>query len=84
MKYSAYGVGSYDSQSQYFQYVDILNLTVEKILYNIEAAAAEVVGSTPTWSMFINLVNYGIEFGSFLDSCRTECLAMPMRGQGEL
>ena len=48
MKYSAYGVGSYDSQSQYFPYVDILNLTVEKIPYNIEAAAAEIVASTPT------------------------------------
>ena len=52
MKYSAYGVGSYDSQSQYFPYVDILNLTVEKIPYNIEAAAAEVVGSTPTRSIY--------------------------------
>ena len=51
MKYSAYGVGSYDSQSQYFPYVDILNLTVEKIPYNIEAAAAAVVGSTPTGSI---------------------------------
>jgi hypothetical protein len=51
VKYSAYGVGSYDSQSQYFPYVDILNLTVEKIPYNIEAAAAEVVGSTPTRSI---------------------------------
>ena len=51
MKYSAYGVGSYDSQSQYFPYVDILNLTVEKIPYNIEAAAAEVVASTPTRSI---------------------------------
>ena len=38
VKYSAYGAGSYDSQSQYFPYVDILNLTVEKIPYNIEAA----------------------------------------------
>jgi hypothetical protein len=45
VKYSAYGVGSNDSQSQYFQYVDLLNLTVEKIPYNIEAAAAAVVGS---------------------------------------
>jgi hypothetical protein len=51
VKYSAYGVGSYDSQSPYFPYVDILNLTVEKIPYNIEAAAAEVVGSTPTRSL---------------------------------
>ena len=51
MKYSAYGVGSYDPQSQYFPYVDILNLTVEKIPYNIEAAAAAVVGSTPTRSI---------------------------------
>ena len=51
MKYSAYGVGSYDSQSQYFPYVDILNLTVEKIPCNIEAAAAEAVGSTPTRSI---------------------------------
>ena len=51
MKYSAYGVGSYDSQSQCFPYVDILNLTVEKIPYNIEAAAAAVVGSTPTRSI---------------------------------
>jgi hypothetical protein len=51
VKYSAYGVGSYDSQSQYFPYVDILNLTVEKIPYNIEAAAAEVMGSTPTLSI---------------------------------
>jgi hypothetical protein len=51
VKYSAYGVISYDSQSQYFPYVDILNLTVEKIPYNIEAAAAEVVGSTPTRSI---------------------------------
>ena len=51
MKYSAYGVGSYDSQSQYFPYVDILNLTVEKIPYNIEAAAAAVVVSTPTQSI---------------------------------
>jgi hypothetical protein len=62
VKYSAYGVGSYDSQSQYFPYVDILNLTVEKIPYNIEAAAAEVVGSTPvTQSIIINLVNYVIQ-----------------------
>ena len=61
MKYSAYGVGSYDSQSQYFPYVDKLNLTVEKIPYNIEAAAAEVMDSSPvTLSIFINLVNYGI------------------------
>ena len=53
MKYSAYGVGSYDSQSQYIPYVDILNLTVEKIPYNIEAAAAAVVGSNhPTRSTF--------------------------------
>jgi hypothetical protein len=51
VKYSAYGVGSYDSQSHYFPYVDILNLTVEKIPYNIEAAAAAVVGSTPTRSI---------------------------------
>jgi hypothetical protein len=51
VKYSAYGVGSYDSQSQYFPYVDILNLTVEKIPYNIETAAAAVVGSTPTRSI---------------------------------
>jgi hypothetical protein len=51
VKYSAYGVDSYDSQSQYFPYVDTLNLTVEKIPYNIEAAAAEVVGSTPTRSI---------------------------------
>lgn len=62
MKYSAYGVGSYDSQSQYFPYVDILNLTVEKIPYNIEAAAAAVAGSNhPTQSTFINMVKYGIK-----------------------
>ena len=47
VKYSAYGVGSYESHSPYFPYADILNLTVEKIPYNIEAAAAEVVGSNP-------------------------------------
>jgi hypothetical protein len=52
VKYSAYGVGSYDSYSPYFPYADILNLTVEKIPYNIEAAAAEVVGSNPTRSIF--------------------------------
>jgi len=40
--------------------VDILNLTVEKIPYNIEAAAAEVVGSNPTRSISSNLVKYGI------------------------
>jgi hypothetical protein len=51
VKYSAYGAGSYDSQSQYFPYVDILNLTVEKIPYNREAATAEVVGSNPTRSI---------------------------------
>jgi hypothetical protein len=45
--------------------VDILNLTVEKIPYNIEAAAAEVVGSNPTRSTFINLVEYGIVLSSF-------------------
>jgi hypothetical protein len=66
VKYSAYGVGSYDSQSQYFPYVDILNLTVEKIPYNIEAAAAEVVGSNPTRSIIITtLGNYGIKSGLF-------------------
>jgi hypothetical protein len=53
VKYSAYGVGSYDSHSPYFPYADILNLTVEKIPYNIEAAAAEVVGgSNPIRSIF--------------------------------
>jgi hypothetical protein len=65
VKYSAYGVGSYDSQSQYFPYVDILNLTVEKIPYNIEAGAAEVVGSNPTRSTSFNLVEYGIDLSSF-------------------
>jgi hypothetical protein len=60
VKYSAYGVGSYDSHSPYFPYVDILKLTVEKIPYNIEAAAAEVVGSTPTRSISSNLVKYCI------------------------
>ena len=65
MKYTAYGVGSYNSQGQHFPYVDILNLTVEKIPYNIEAAAAEVVGSNPTRSTFINLVEYGIVLSSF-------------------
>jgi hypothetical protein len=42
--------------------VDILNLTVEKIPHNIEAAAAAVVGSNhPTQSTsFIHLVKYGI------------------------
>jgi hypothetical protein len=34
---------------------------VEKIPYNKEAAAADVVGSNPTLSIFINLVNYGIK-----------------------
>jgi len=53
VKYSAYGVGSYESHSPYFPYADILNLTVEKIPYNIEAAAAEVVGSNPTRSIII-------------------------------
>ena len=52
VKYSAYGVGSYESHSPYFPYADILNLTVEKIPYNIEAAAAEVVGSNPIRSIF--------------------------------
>jgi hypothetical protein len=67
VKYSAYGVGSYDSQSQYFPYVDKLNLTVEKIPYNIEAAAAEVVGSNnPTRSISFILVIYGIELNSIL------------------
>jgi hypothetical protein len=60
VKYSAYGVGSYDSHSPYFPYVDILNLTVEKIPYNIEAAAAEVVGSNLTRSISSNLVIYCI------------------------
>jgi hypothetical protein len=66
VKYSAYGVGSYDSQIQYFPYVEMLNLTVEKIPYNIEAAAAEAVGSNPALSIFINLVNYGIKLSYFL------------------
>jgi len=53
MKYRAYGVGSYDPQSQHFTYVDIWNLTVEKIPHNKEAATpAEVVGSNPTRSIF--------------------------------
>jgi hypothetical protein len=68
-KYRVYGVGSYDPQSQYFAYVDIWELTVEKIPHNKEAAAAEVVGSNPTRSIFINLDNYGIKSGSFFISC---------------
>jgi len=62
VKYSAYGVASYDSQSQYFPYVDILNLTVEKIPHNIEPATAAVVGSNPTTqsTSSIHLVKYGI------------------------
>jgi hypothetical protein len=66
VKYSAYGVGSYDSQSHYFPYVDILNLTVEKIPYIIVAAAAEVVGSNPIRSVSFIRGKYGIELGSFL------------------
>jgi hypothetical protein len=61
VKYGAYGVGSYDSHSPYFPYVDILKLTVEKIPYNIEAAASEVVGSNPSIrSISSNLVKYCI------------------------
>jgi hypothetical protein len=33
-----YNVDSYDLQSQYFEYVDIRDLTVEKIPHNKEAA----------------------------------------------
>jgi hypothetical protein len=61
VKNRAYTVGSLDSQSQYFEYVDIWDLTVEKIPHNKEAAAAEVVGSNPTRSIFITLGNYGIK-----------------------
>jgi hypothetical protein len=38
---------------------------VEKIPHNKEAAAAEVVGSTPTQSISFILVNYGIELRLF-------------------
>ena len=41
------------------------DLTVEKIPHNKEAAAAEVVGSTPTQSISFILVNYGIELRLF-------------------
>jgi hypothetical protein len=52
VKYRAYSLGSYDSQSQYFAYVDIWNLTVQEIPHNKEAAAAEIVGSNnPTRSI---------------------------------
>jgi predicted acetyltransferase len=39
VKYRAYGVGPYDLQSQYIAYVDIWDLTVQKIPHNREAAA---------------------------------------------
>jgi hypothetical protein len=32
----------------------------------------EAVASTPTQSIFSNLVNYGIEVGLFLNSCQTK------------
>ena len=47
VKNRAYTVGSLDSQSQYFEYVNIWDFTVEKIPRNKEAAAAKVVGSNP-------------------------------------
>jgi hypothetical protein len=37
---------------------------------------AEVVGSNPTRSTFINPVEYGIGMSSFFDECRTKPLAM--------
>jgi hypothetical protein len=60
VKYTAHCVGSYDLQNQYFAYVDMWDLAVEKVPHNKEAAAADVVGPTPTRSTFINLVNYAI------------------------
>ena len=77
MKYSANGVDSYDSQSRCFPYVDILNLTVEKIPYNIEAAS-----KLRSWVQIITpgplllLYNYGIGLSSFFSSCRIKALAM--------
>ena len=38
-KYWAYSIGPYDLQSQYFAYVEIWDLTLEKIPHNREAAA---------------------------------------------
>jgi hypothetical protein len=79
VKYSVYGVGSYDSHSPYFPYVDILNLTVEKIPYNIEAAAAEVVGSNPTRSISSILGKYGIELSSIFNNSLFDALMHLMR-----
>jgi len=38
---------------------------------------AQVVGSNPTRSIFINLGNYGIELSLFFNNCQTKSLAMP-------
>jgi hypothetical protein len=78
VKHSVYGLRSYDSHSPYFPYVDILNLTVEKIPYNIEAAAAEVVGgSNPTRSISSILGKYGIELSSIFNNSLFDALYAP-------
>jgi hypothetical protein len=48
-----------------------LNITSGTLHSCLPLKKAEVVGSTPTQSIFINLVEYGIELSLFLDSCRT-------------
>jgi hypothetical protein len=42
----------------------------------LENFRAEVVGSNPTLSIIINLVEYGFGMSLFLDTCRTKLLAM--------
>jgi hypothetical protein len=43
----------------------------------------EVVGSNPTRSTFVNLVEYGIELSFFLDGWRTNSAVMPLIDQIE-
>jgi hypothetical protein len=43
VNYRAYILCPYNPQSQYFEYVNIWDLTVQKILHNIQAAAARSV-----------------------------------------
>jgi hypothetical protein len=60
VKNRAYGVGSLDSQSQYLSMWTYGISQWNRFLTTKNLCLAEVVGSTPTRSTIINLVEYGI------------------------
>lgn len=63
-KLGAYGTGSHAPQKSVLCVCGHMELDRKKIPHNKEAAA-EVVGSNPTLSIFINLVDYSIEWSLF-------------------